>query len=891
VKRIAAMAVLAAVVLTSVSAAEAAASPSWEDRTPTPAQPPLVDTAMAYDASTHQLVAFGGLSSIDGTVKNQTWVFDGKAWTLKTPANSPSARMGAAMTYDASTGQLLLFGGQPCAASCAPVGDTWTWNGSTWTKLSPKASPAPDVDAAMAYDGATGLVTLVGGEQLLNQTWTWNGSTWTERSPATKPTAALSQLMAYDPASHLILLISPDGHTWTWDGTNWTERFPQAAPAGTLFGSMAYDAATGNVVLFVKSGSDSAQTWTWDDAGGTWVQQQPQDTPPDATGSALAYDPDARTLVEVGLPASQGCSGVAGPRVYVWDGSDWTPQSGAGRPCPGAGMMAADAATRQVVLFVQGTTWGWNGTAWKDLDPAAAPTGSPQAMAYDEASGQLVLVTLDNFGSTFETWTWDGTTWNQEQPTTSPPSRSTPALAYDPGLRKLVLFGGDSPRTGPLADTWAWDGSTWSQLSPAHSPAAGFQGELAAERGSAHLILFGTLGGGGSGLTWRWTGSDWTQLHPAHSPSTRTVAALAYDPAIGQTVLFGGANGASDLADTWTWDGSDWTKQSPAISPPPRSDAGIAYDPFGQQIVMCCGISGPSSLNDTWSYGPAATKITYGGPAGAVHGQRTTVSAKLTTAEAGTPISDAAVTMSFGAERCTTTTSVSGVASCTVTASDLPGSYRVTLSFAGSSAYLASTDTGATFTVGRVPTRVVYVSPGRIPYGTKSVRLVGRLLTREGAPLSGRMLTLGLGRRNCTARTAGDGRGGCRLVIPAARASGKVNVSFVGDTIYAPASIESRLHVTAPALIVIETRNATVHAHVAKIKLRCRRGAQSGSCRGTLTLRSGRDVLARGTFAVRRGRQTEVALHLPSRRGVVHVTALCVVKEGRTASRTIALTF
>ena len=38
------------------------------------------------------------------------------------------------MAYDPGTGQLVLFGGDDFA-------DTWTWNGSDWTELTPSTSP------------------------------------------------------------------------------------------------------------------------------------------------------------------------------------------------------------------------------------------------------------------------------------------------------------------------------------------------------------------------------------------------------------------------------------------------------------------------------------------------------------------------------------------------------------------------------------------------------------------------------------------------------------------------------------------------------------------------------------------------------------------------------
>jgi len=55
-----------------------------------------------------------------------TWVWDGSTWTQQSPATSPPARFGAAMAYDAATGNVVMFGGFETTA-VQPRGDTWIW--------------------------------------------------------------------------------------------------------------------------------------------------------------------------------------------------------------------------------------------------------------------------------------------------------------------------------------------------------------------------------------------------------------------------------------------------------------------------------------------------------------------------------------------------------------------------------------------------------------------------------------------------------------------------------------------------------------------------------------------------------------------------------------------
>src|SRR6266568_8646495 len=62
----------------------------------------------------------------------------GSNWARQAPASSPPARSNAAIAYDAATGTVVLFGGLTRTASGIVVfSDTWTWDGSTWTKQNP----------------------------------------------------------------------------------------------------------------------------------------------------------------------------------------------------------------------------------------------------------------------------------------------------------------------------------------------------------------------------------------------------------------------------------------------------------------------------------------------------------------------------------------------------------------------------------------------------------------------------------------------------------------------------------------------------------------------------------------------------------------------------------
>ena len=105
-------------------------------------------------------MVFGG-EGIDFDPLGDTWAYDGSSWTQLSPAHSPSPRRGAvAAAYD---GKMVLFGGDvisPSTQDWLSVDETWVWDGTDWTQQQPSQSPPPRSFAAMA---AAGKVVLFGG--------------------------------------------------------------------------------------------------------------------------------------------------------------------------------------------------------------------------------------------------------------------------------------------------------------------------------------------------------------------------------------------------------------------------------------------------------------------------------------------------------------------------------------------------------------------------------------------------------------------------------------------------------------------------------------------------------------------------------------------------------
>jgi hypothetical protein len=206
---------------------------TWTDVPPTSGHPEPVGGKTVYDQATDQLLLFGaGVQTSTTSYGNQTWVWSGTDWTQLFPATSPQDRIGESMTFDPATNQLLLFGGVyrnlPAFASYA---DTWSWNGSNWSKLSVQSGPAARNFAQMAYDPTLKRVILEGGStapqtfgSFFSDAWVWDGSSWSELSGSNGPSVAMAG-MDYDPRTASMVLFGGESHTsagWGNLGATWT---------------------------------------------------------------------------------------------------------------------------------------------------------------------------------------------------------------------------------------------------------------------------------------------------------------------------------------------------------------------------------------------------------------------------------------------------------------------------------------------------------------------------------------------------------------------------------------------------------------------------------------------------------------------------------------------
>jgi hypothetical protein len=288
----------------------------------------------------------------------------------------------------------VLFGGVS-GDMTQPLSDTWTWNGTRWTRLSPANSPSGRGNAAIAYDEGRGVTVLFGGTSgfygSLTDTWTWDGTNWTEMQPsASPPSVAGTTRMSYDAALGRVVLFTVGAlphqgrwvtQTWTWDGRDWTQLAPPASPtfpSGTAF-TMTYYPPTSSLLLLTardQGGPQHLELWAFD--GKTWnALASPGDVSLPCSvfqPTTMAYDTsNASVMLSTcgTLAFPQGQPGSFRAAIYnalSWRGGSWT-ESTLPKETPFSNSLAYDAAHQVVVLFgsdevPSNVVWTWDGTNW-----------------------------------------------------------------------------------------------------------------------------------------------------------------------------------------------------------------------------------------------------------------------------------------------------------------------------------------------------------------------------------------------------------------------------------------------------------------------------------------------------------------------------------------------
>ncbi len=301
-------------------------------------------------------------------------------WTQLRPPTRPSGRSHTAVTYDALSGRVLLFGGGGAFAG-SPGDDTWVWNGTNWLRLRPTRHPQARQGASLAFDSSTNTAVLFGGfglsPSIAVETWLWSGHSWILARPENNPAPRWDASMAYDASTKQIVLFGGNvlarggfmpaaaSTTWIWNGSNWRSQDQIGGPVGRSGAVMAFDPSSHQEILFGGERTSSGllgDTWNWN--GHAWMRLQPKSSPAARFGASLAYDARLRGLV-------------------LFGGTSFRPYR-----------LLSDS-------------WLWQGNSWVRLDLKSSPSARNwSALVNDQTSGQLLLFGGDGVsGLLNQSWT------------------------------------------------------------------------------------------------------------------------------------------------------------------------------------------------------------------------------------------------------------------------------------------------------------------------------------------------------------------------------------------------------------------------------------------------------------------------------------------------------
>ena len=246
-----------------------------------------------------------------------------------------------------------------------------------------------------------------------HDTWSWNGTNWTRRRPTHSPDASLGTLV-YDTSARADFFLSRDGAGWQWDGTDWSRAWSglnppaPAAVAGPALQdvnfSIGYDEDRSMVVVLATRlvtdvvTSQVVQTKfyltsAWD--GSQWLRLAASSSPtvgeaagPELQFGLMAFDRDRHVLVAMGIKST-----------WTWDGSRWAPHSPGliqidGQELydtMGHRMLWVDSELDGKHSYGKRHIYAWSGDAWTEVRSRNQPCDDDPAVSFDETHGVMVL--------------------------------------------------------------------------------------------------------------------------------------------------------------------------------------------------------------------------------------------------------------------------------------------------------------------------------------------------------------------------------------------------------------------------------------------------------------------------------------------------------------------
>ncbi len=233
---------------------------------------------------------------------------------------------------------------------------------------------------------------------------------------------------------------------------------------------------------------------------------------------------------------------------------------------------------------------------------------------YDPVANRLALESVSNWARL------SGVTVPLVQNATNPTPydrHSYSCIAIVPEKNRLYLWGGanNSVATNYLGDAWSYDFGTrkWRELKAVPHPFTVFEQTMTYDPGTRRLVVYGGAEAPYLGSDQAWLfhvdTESWEVASTPSAPPARMSQSMVFDPVRRVSWIFGGGPYPSATSELWSFDAAarTWERVTPqGAVPSPRRFAAMAYDSRHDIVLLWGGIRDDDTrYNDTWIFRPA----------------------------------------------------------------------------------------------------------------------------------------------------------------------------------------------------------------------------------------------------------------------------------------------
>ena len=197
---------------------------------PTPAVRPSARShfAMAFDRTRGVTVVFGGRDA-NALELQDLWEWNGTAWTQRAAIAPLGPRVNVLGAFDPVHRNVLLYGGQRSLGpsyGALVLNDTWAWNGTAFTQYTPPVPPPYPENARIVTDLHRQRVIMY-GDTYTSFTREWTGAEWVERA-VPSPGPRIGHALAYDTNLRRTVMFGGTIYS-SWVQDTWIYRTPLPA--------------------------------------------------------------------------------------------------------------------------------------------------------------------------------------------------------------------------------------------------------------------------------------------------------------------------------------------------------------------------------------------------------------------------------------------------------------------------------------------------------------------------------------------------------------------------------------------------------------------------------------------------------------------------------------